>query len=257
MKIKQLAVAVAMAFTQYGCGGGGDNKTDQTALVTDAQGTYHSQDASVIVLDDGSLYAFRAMEPESRNVDHILMGRVKASAGELSSLNVMAYNLASSSFEEVAISASYSPKNELRFTSTSLGDGLNVNYNAEDSERTPTLAALFGNYKGETRGLDTPQSSTDISVTDTGTDKGEIDFSIGACKAKGTIAARASGNVYLTELNFGDSLPCEYANKTLSGIATLDKDETVLMMFVRASDTSHPLVFMGDKVLASEVGLEQ
>lgn len=243
----KLFAAVILAFTQYGCGGGGDY---HTALVTDAQGFYHgttskNQEITALVLDDGSFYAYYTNR-EIPDFDRVLMGLVEASGGKLSSLDVMDYDLTHPSFKKVAISASYGAKSYLTGTSAGVGvDKESITFTADYDagyEKTPTLAAIAADYKGVTQGLKT-KSDTDVSITTTG----DMTFASGTCKAKGTIAARTSGNMYSVKLKFDASSPCEYANQTLSGIATLDDDGSTLMMFARAADTSRPLAFQGDR----------
>ncbi|MCG1041208.1 hypothetical protein KQH60_00945 [Mycetohabitans sp. B8] len=71
----KLLAAIVLAFTQYGCGGGGG---DVSSPVTDAQGAYggqtnKNQDLVAVVLDDGSFYALY-VNPNSSGFNGVIIG---------------------------------------------------------------------------------------------------------------------------------------------------------------------------------------
>lgn len=244
-KYNKLLAAIALAFTQYGCGGGDG---DVSSPVTDAQGAYggqtnKNQAVVAVVLDDGSFYALYA-NPNSSGFNGVIIGNVEASGGTLSSSNVIDYDLTKMQTHKTAISATYAPKGWLNGTLSYPGaNGNSITFTTDydtDYGKTPTLAAIAGTYGGETKGLNTSSPAGVSIATD-----GFIAFNSGTCKAKGTIAPRTSGNVYSLTLNFDESPSCTYSGQMLSGIALQDDD--VVIMVARASDTSHPLLFLGFK----------
>jgi hypothetical protein len=242
-KYNKLLAAIVLAFTQYGCGGGDG---DVSSPVTDAQGFYNgitskNQKISALILDDGSFYGLY-VNPSSLGV---VVGNVKASDGKLSSSDIIDYDLTNAETHKTTISATYAPKGWLNGTLSYPGaNGNSVTFTTDYDtgyEKTPTLAAIAGTYGDTSKGLNTG-SFTGVSIT---TD-GYIAFDSGTCKAKGTIAPRTSGNVYSLTLNFDESPSCTYSGQMLSGIAGLDGD--VVIMVARASDTSHPLLFLGTQI---------
>ncbi|MCF7695192.1 hypothetical protein KPG66_03380 [Mycetohabitans sp. B2] len=244
-KYNKLLAATVLVFTQYGCGGGGG---DVSSPVTDAQGIYKgttskNQEIFALILDDGSFYALYANEGSPWR-EKLLIGTVKASGGTLSSSDVIDYDLTNAETHKTTISATYAPKGWLSGTLTGPDvDGESITFKTtydEDYEKTPTLAAITGTYRGTTKGLNT-SNSTGVSIT---TD-GYIALDSGACKAKGTIAPRTSGNAYSLTLNFDESPSCTYSGQTQSGIAEVG--DNAVIMVARAADTSHPLLFWGIK----------
>jgi hypothetical protein len=91
--------------------------------------------------------------------EKLLIGTVKASGGTLSSSDVIDYDLTNAEMHKTTISATYAPKGWLSGTLASPDvDRESVTFATtydEDYEKTPTLAAITGTYRGTTKGLNT------------------------------------------------------------------------------------------------------
>lgn len=268
------AVAIALAFIQYGCGGGEGERVSEKKVerrdercderderdergvggvlspVMDAHGSYRGHIKNnllleAMVLDDGFFYAFYAND-ENLGTDRLLMGNLKAWDGTLSSSDVIDYDLRNSKTQKITVSAAYASKDWLSGTLVypDVGGesvGFATKYNA-NYEKTPTLAAIEGTYKSWAKGLGIGNPA-EVSIGN-----GYITFNSQECKAKGTVTPCTFGNVYSVTLNFDKSNSCAYSEQRLSGFASLDKSHlNYITLVARAADTSHPLLFSAGK----------
>lgn len=195
------------------------------------------------ILPSGTYYVFYSKIATPSVIGGVTQGTGSTLGPSFSSSNAMDFNGEGLGVTAGTMSASIVTKQSLN-GSISYASGQSITFTSAYSfqfESTPTLAAIAGNYVGQTVLATGPQSTT-IRVSSIGA----ISSSSNGCSMTGSVVPRSDANAYNVTLTFGPS-PCVFANQTTSGLAYFDATTKRLIAATLNFTRSAALVFFGTK----------
>ena len=247
-KIRLLISVLFIILFLAGCGGGGDSSAPP-APTFEAEGLYRGttatdRAAAGIILNDGTFYIVYSVENNPDVVAGVVQGNGTASEGSLSSSNAMDFNFEGLGVFPATVSATYSPKQWVD-SILSYDNGNTVEFSTTydtDYENTPSLADLAGIFTGEVM-FSLGSEDAEVTISPTGAVSG-----VGAsgCIMTGSVAPRASGNIYNVSITFGGA-PCYFENQTMSGICYYDSNTRQLWAAAPNATRTEGIMFVGDK----------
>jgi hypothetical protein len=248
MNVTKRVILATVVLALAGCGGGGgDSPTPSTTaaegLYTGTTGTGRA--LTGLVLDDGTYYILYSPVGNPSLIAGVVQGNGASSASTFTSSNTRDFNLEGFGVLSGTVSASYTVKQSISGTVAYSGGGGSTTFSGTyDSlyEATPSLAALAGTFTGQVASSAGGENAT-VTVLSTGTFSG---LSSGGCSFTGTVAPRATGNVFNMSINFGGA-PCIFANQTLSGIAFFNASAKRLYAATPNAARTDGALFVGTK----------
>ena len=232
-----------------GCGGEDDDVLVPPAPASEAEGLYRGNTAtdravSGVILGDGTYYLVYCVENNPDIIAGVIQGNSTASGGNISSSNAMDFNFEGVGIFPATISATYSPEQWVDGT-ISYNNGNTIDFSTTYDaayENTPSLADLAGIFTGGVM-FSLGSEDAEVTVSPTGAVLG-----VGAsgCTMTGSVAPRASGNIYNISITFGGA-PCYFENQTMTGIGYYDPNTKQLWAAALNATRTESIMFVGDK----------
>ena len=199
-----------------------------------------------LVLDNGTFYFLYSPPNQPLRIGGVVQGTGTSSNGAFTSNDARDFSVEGAGTLPATVAGNYVARQTLGGNITYIPTSNTVAFNTTfDStyDITPTLVVVAGVYAGQlgnSQGVET--AALTISPT-TGAISGS---SNSGCTFSGTVAPRASGNVYDASIVFGPA-PCFFANQTLSGIAYYKASVRALYVTAPNAGRTDSVLFVGVK----------
>jgi hypothetical protein len=245
-----ISLGIALALSASGCGG--DQTSDQNPTLpsaTMAEGlwagaTNTKRALTTAVLDDGTYYFFYSSAVNLNQIAGVIQGTGSSNNGSFTSPNTKDFGIGLA-VQDATISADIAARQSLNGSIAYSGAGtvtFTSSYN-NAYDTAPTVASLAGVYTGQAGSSGGVQPATVTALAD-GTFTG-IEQS--GCTFKGTVTARARGNVFDQRITF-DGTPCFFAGSTFQGIVYFDIPTRRLYGAAPNSSRTDAAIFFGTKI---------
>lgn len=232
-----MAVVGALSVAMAACGG---NQVSPTGIAGLYSGTWNGQSARILVLDDGRFYVRYMKADIPSALAGVVAGTIASIDGKVAQGSGIDYNYGEPAVTALTWSSMYAARQAIT-ANASYADGRTVQLDARYDPRwtQATLVAMTGSFCGV--GMTHRGTQVDFDALRFTVDaKGRIAGLAQQCQFSGTLAPRASSNVYDATLNFDGGAGCAYPNTPASGIAMMR--DTQLEIFVQTPDKSSMLL---------------
>jgi len=240
-----------LGLTACGGGGGGGGDDTPSPSISPAEGLYDGttstgRDIAGLVLDDGTIYMLYSWLNYPDYIGGVVQGDSSAKDGNITSDNLVDFNLEGLGILSASMAGNYVPKQSLsgRVTYKDPSFGF-VDFSGiynPDYEIEPSLADLAGTYYGSVS-FSLGEEDAAAIISSNGDISGQ---GASGCIMSGYTKPRDSGNVYDVSITFGGA-PCYFANQTFSGIIYYNATDNILYMAAPNDSRTDGMLFVGSR----------